>query len=98
MRRKPGIYYKYRSEEEQGCWGAAGITSGGGWYVCMARVLPRKTYGWIVCRNVAHMGCWAVQICCKDGSMRYAANTYDGGVLQEITEDGDLPENVACSF
>ena len=91
--RKPGIYYRYRSEAEQGCWGAASITSGGGWYVCMARVLPRKTYGWIVCRSTASAD--TMQICCKDGSMRYAVNTYDG-MLRELPEVGDLPEDV-CS-
>lgn len=93
--RKPGIYYRYRSEAEDARFGAESITNGGGWYVCMARVLPRKTYGWIVCRPATHRDCYAVQICRKDGSMCYAGNTFDG-MLRELPEDGDLPDDV-CS-
>lgn len=83
MSRKPGIYYKYRSEALTAIMGAESISKGG-WYIAVARVLPRKTYGWIVIRECVYNGEPAIEIACRDGSMRYAARTYDGD-LEEIT-------------
>lgn len=91
--RKPGIYYQYRSEAETARFYAESTTNGGGWCIINARVLPRKSWGWIVCRSASHRDCYAVQICCKDGSMCYAGHTFDG-MLRELPEDGDLPEDV----